>query len=377
FLATYETHRAVISIINQRLQEANQSIGVAIERAASASSQLLAEDLARLKAVKARHEPATAALCAEYLQERAAKETTEQQRDQARATLEEHRTRVFPGYQTAINLYLARFNVGFRLNDVTYANTRGGASCTYNVLVNNTPVPVGGAEPAPGTHSFRNVLSAGDRNTLALAFFFASLDQNAGLPNEVVVIDDPISSLDEHRTFATAHEIRRLAERAAQVIVLSHDRPFLRRLWEMTTAVPRAGVEVVREGAGSTLRLWDVSQDSMTEHDRRDAALREFIASGAGDLREVARSIRPHLEAFLRVALPEHFTPGSLLGPFLGLCEEREGTAQEILNAASVQELRELNEYARRYHHQGWETEPINDGELRGFVQRALALMRR
>jgi wobble nucleotide-excising tRNase len=31
-----------------------------------------------------------------------------------------------------------------------------------------------------------------------LAFFFASLDQDAGLANKVVVIDDPISSLDEH-----------------------------------------------------------------------------------------------------------------------------------------------------------------------------------
>ncbi len=37
------------------------------------------------------------ALCDEYLQERAAKEATEQQRDQAKAALEQHRTTVFPG----------------------------------------------------------------------------------------------------------------------------------------------------------------------------------------------------------------------------------------------------------------------------------------
>jgi wobble nucleotide-excising tRNase len=376
-VATYEAHRGTITTINQRLQEANQAIGVAKERAATANSAVLAADLARLKAVKARHAPETAALCDDYPRERAAKEATERRRDRARADLEQHRTTVFPGYQTAINLYLSRFNAGFRLDSVTYANTRGGPTCTYNVLINNTPVPIGGADPAPGEPSFRNTLSSGDRNTLALAFFFASLDQGAGLANKVIVIDDPISSLDEHRALTTVQEIRRVAERAAQVIVLSHNKPFLCRLWEGADAAARAALEVVRDGVGSTLRGWDVAQDSITEHDRRHARLRDFLARGTGDRREVARSIRPHLEAFLRVAYPEHFAPGSTLGPFIGLCEQQVGTAQEILDVASIQELRELNEYARRYHHQGWETEPINDGELRGFVDRALRFARR
>jgi Uncharacterized protein conserved in bacteria len=223
----------------------------------------------------------------------------------------------------------------------------------------------------------RHTLSAGDRNTLALAFFFASLDQDERLVNKVVVIDDPISSLDEHRALTTVQEVRHIAERAAQVIVLSHNRPFLCRLWEGADSTARAALEVVRDGAGSTLREWDVAEDSITEHDRRHAKLTEFLASGAGDRREVARSIRPHLEAFLRVACPEHFQPGELLGRFIGVCERRAGTAQEILDAASIQELRDLNEYASRYHHQGWETEPINDGSLRGFVERALRFARR
>lgn len=212
-VVAYETHRRTITTINQRLQHANHAIEVARERAATANSTVLTQDLARLRATKARYEQATAARCDEYLQARQAKEATECQRDQAKAALEDHRTQVFPGYQTAINLYLARFNAGFRLDSVTYANTRGGPTCTYNVLINNTPVPVGSAEPAPGEPSFRSTLSAGDRNTLALAFFFASLDQDTRLTNKVVVIDDPISSLDEHRALTTVQEIRRLAER--------------------------------------------------------------------------------------------------------------------------------------------------------------------
>lgn len=376
-LATYEAHRETIATINQRFQEANQAIGVAKERAATANSQILAGDLARLKAVRARHEPATAALCEEYLRERTAKERTEQRRDRTRAALEQHRAAVFPGYQTAINVYLSRFNAGFRLDSVTYADTRGGPTCTYNVLINNTPVPVSGADTAPGEPSFRNTLSSGDRNTLALAFFFASLDQDPNLASKVVVIDDPISSLDEHRALTTVQEIRRLAQRAAQVIVLSHNKPFLCWLWEGADPAVRAALEIVRDGGGSTLRAWDVAQDSITEHDRRHAKLRDYVASGATDLREVARLIRPHIEKFLRVAYPEHFPPGSMLGHFIDMCERRVRTGDEILDARSTQELRDLNEYARRYHHQGWETEPINDGELRGFVRRTLDFCRR
>jgi hypothetical protein len=114
----------------------------------------------------------------------------------------------------------------------------------------------------------------------------------------------------------------------------------------------------------------------MTEHDRRHTKLRDYLASATGDRQELARSIRPHLEAFLRVAYPEHFPPGSMIGPFISLCEQRTGTARQILDAQLIQALRDLNEYARRYHHQGWETEPITDGELRFFVEKALKFAR-
>jgi wobble nucleotide-excising tRNase len=379
-VATYDAHRAAIAALNQRHQEANRSIGVAKARSAGANSAMLADDLARLKAVKARHMPATAALCDDYLQERRAKERTAQERDQIRAELEQHRAAVFPGYHAAVNAYVQRFNADFRLGNMTYANTRGGPTCTYNVLINNSPVPVGWGEPTPGEPSFRNTLSAGDRNTLALAFFFASLDQEVGLANKVIVIDDPISSLDEHRAFTTVQEIRRFAERAGQVIVLSHNKPFLCRLWEGVDPTERASLEVVRDGVGSTLRVWDIAQDSITEHDRRHARLRNFLARGIGDRKEVARSIRPHIEAFLRVAYPGGFPAGTLLGPFLNVCRQRHGTTGQILDQSSIRELDEIVEYANKFHHDtnpAWETEAINDGELRGFVERALRFARR
>lgn len=379
-LVAYETHRQAIVVLNQHLQRANEAINVAKEQAAVGNAVVIEADVARLKAVKSRHTPTMAPLCANYLTEKAAKRATEEARDQAKSALDKYRETAFPGYQTSINLYLEKFNAGFRLGSVTSTLTRGGPACTYNVLINNTPVPVTGAPDVPGEPSFRTTLSAGDRNTLALAFFFASLDQDPTLSNTTVVIDDPISSLDEHRSLTTVQQVRRLAAAASQVIILSHNKPFLCRLWEGTDPTLRAAITIARDGAGSTLRTWDVDQDCVTEHDRRHALLRDYQVNGTANSREVARAIRPLLEAFLRVACPEHFPPGTLLGPFRGLCEQRAGTGQEILTQQDTQELRDLVEYANRFHHDtnpAWETEAINDGELSGFVNRAIRFAKR
>ena len=379
-MAAYEELRQRIADLSEALIASNDAIRVVQEQAADANLNTIARDLARLKATKARYTPQIAAACTAYLTEKDAKVSTEVEREAAKSALDEYRTTAFPASQTAINVYLRRFNAGFRLDSVMSTSTRGGPACTYNVVINETPVSIGGGTPAQGEHSFRNTLSSGDRNTLALAFFFASLVQDPDLGNAVVVIDDPISSLDDHRSLTTVQEVRQLAERAGQVIVLSHDKRFLCRIWNGADATARVALEIARDGTGSTLRRWDVNQDSVTEHDRRHARLRHYVTSGERDPREVARAIRPHLEAFLRVACPESFPPGRLLGQFLEACRQRVGQADEVLDAAGRRELGELVEYANRFHHDtnpAWEIEAINDAELRSFVERALTFARR
>jgi wobble nucleotide-excising tRNase len=377
--AAFEHRRAEITALSQQLHEANKEIEFVKEKAAAGNAAALAADLARLKAIKARYTPEMVAKCADYLAEKAAKTAAEQERNQARTCLEEYRQTIFPAYETAINLYLQRFNAGFRLARVTAVNTARGSSCTYNVVINDQQVAVAGS-PAAGAPSFRNTLSAGDRNTLALAFFFASLDQHPALADKIVIIDDPITSLDEHRSLTTVQEIRHLAERTAQVIVLSHTKSFLCRIWQGADHDERTALELARDGAGSTIRTWDINEDSVTEHDRRHALLRQYLAGSTPNNRQVAQSLRPVIEAFLRVACPEHFLPGTLLGPFRNLCQQRVGTALEILDQDDTRELGQLVEYANRFHHDtnpAWETEIINDAELLGFVRRTLRFAKR
>jgi wobble nucleotide-excising tRNase len=347
-LAEYERIRQSVAALSNRLQGANAAIRLVKEQAAAGNAAVLEADVARLKAIRSRHTATINPLCADYLSEKATKSAAEQARDSARVALDLYRQTVFPAYQNAVNEYLRKFNAGFRLDRISSQNV--------------------------------GALSAGDRNTLALAFFFASLDQDAGLSDKIVVIDDPISSLDEHRSLASVQEIRRLMQRTTQVVVLSHNKPFLCNIWEGTDNTLRGAIEFVRDGDGSTIRVWDVNRDMITEHDRRHALLREYLNGATPNEREVAQSLRPIIEAFLRVAYPENYPAGTLLGQFRGICEQRVRAAQEILSQADINELRDLTEYANRFHHDTnptWQTQHINDAELLSFVRRTLAFTKR
>lgn len=381
-VAAYDVHRTRAAELSAALLAANRAINVIKEQAAAGNVTAREADLVRLQATKARQEPTVAPLCDAYSAEKAAKTATEQQRDQARHALEQYRGNVFPNYQNAINQYLARFNAGFRLEQIQPTNTRGGSACSYSLRINNVVVPVT-ADAAPGQHAFSNTLSSGDRNTLALAFFFASLDQDPNLAGKVIVIDDPVSSLDDNRSLTTVQEIRRLLPRVAQVIILSHSKPFLCQTWESSDPTQRAALQVRRDGpTSSTIDTWNVDADLITEYDRRHEKLRTYLQTGgAGNLRDIAVDIRPTLEYFCRVAYPADYPPGDLLGNFRNRCQTRLNQGNPVMPLPDVQELRDLTDYGNRFHHdsnpQGYLTVVVTDAELQGFVQRTLAFCSR
>ena len=377
-LTKFNAQRGQIELVNTMLAGCNHTIQELKNQAEATSLEDLRANLDKLKATKARHSDVIALLCADYLQVKEAKALTEISRTEARSALDEYRDNVFPTLQDGVNAYLGRFNAGFRIGSLAPSNIGGGSgsTCTYNVVINNNAIAVRSANSPQGVPSFRNSLSAGDRNTLALALFFSSVDQNPDLVNTTVVIDDPMSSLDDHRSLTTVQAVRNLVGRAKQVIVLSHNKAFLCQVWKGADQKECRPLEIVQVGDKSSIRSWDVTQDAITEHDQRHFLLHGYASTQSGNRQEVASAIRPHLEGFLRVACPGEFPPGRLLGPFIGDCRQRLGNPDETINEKTMKELDEILEYANRFHHAtnpAWETEVINPTELSGFVKRTLA----
>jgi wobble nucleotide-excising tRNase len=378
-IAQHNRGIAQVAAVREQLEVINGQIAIVKERAAAANITTLTADLAMLRAVAARQDPTVTALCDAYRAAKLAKARTEELRNQARVALDQYRVTIFPAYENAINDYLRKFNAGFRLTRVASTNTRGGSACTYSVVINRLSVAV--TAGTAGGPAFRNTLSACDRNALALAFFFASLDRDPRVADKVVVIDDPMTSLDEHRSLTTIQEVRRSVDRVAQVIVLSHSKTFLAHLWEGADRLTRSAFRIIRRDDGSTLEPWDVTRDCITDHDRRHALVIQYLARpDPVREREVATALRHILEAFVRVAYPDNFPPGSLLGPFLNICRQRVNTNQEVLDGTNISELQDLLEYANRFHHDTnpvYQTEYINDQELRMYCERTLHFARR
>jgi hypothetical protein len=147
-------------------------------------------------------------------------------------------------------------------------------------------------------------------------------------------------------------------------------------LWEQADRNTSTALRINRAAVGSEITVWDVRNDSISEHDKRHELVRGyFLAADPNKEREVATALRHILEAFMRVAYPGHFPPGTLLGPFLGICGQRVGANNEILSANDIAELRALLAYANRFHHDtnpAWQTAAINDAELTDFAERTL-----
>ena len=367
-----ETVSAVSSLL-----DLNPQLEVIKEQAASSNLMALKADLQNLKVRAVRYSEPTKTHCDNYLAALEAKKASETARDAARNALTNYQEQVFPKYEQLLNRYLTKFNAGYRLGSITKRNTRSGTTCDYKVLINNSEV----ALKPDGGPSFKTTLSAGDRNTLALAFFFASLEMDADLASKIVVIDDPMTSLDEHRSLTTRQEIRALADKVSQVVVLSHEKRFLCGLWEASDRIDRTAISIERDGAGSTISSWNVSDDCITEHDRRYKLVSDFVDTyDRAQERNVAVALRYILEAFVRVAYPVHFPPGTMLGQFIDTCRQRQGQPSEILCADDITELRAILDYVNKFHHDtnlAYETEQINDTELESFCQRVLTFTKR
>ncbi len=377
-IAAYNARCDQIAHISDLLLIVNFGLDLVKEEAREANVAVLATDLGHLKAIAARFDPVIAPQCDAYLAEMVAKAAAVARRAAARAKLDEHRDKAFPAYGAAINEFLRRFNANFRVGPIDPVNNRAGSSANYTLRIDGNVVPLAAAD---GETSFRNTLSAGDRNTLALAFFFASLENDPDRARKVIVIDDPMTSLDEHRTLHTVQEMDRLVREVEAMIVLSHSKPFLLSVWDRCQQVQKTAIEVRRAGAASTLALWDVTANMVTEHDRRHALALAYLNNADPAMeRRVAESLRPMLEAFCRVAYPDVFTPPYLLGLFHTRCVQALAAQNPIMDQASTQELRLLLDYGNRFHHDtnnAYATELINDAELSDFASRTLKFIKR
>ncbi|WP_224780998.1 AAA family ATPase [Leucobacter sp. Psy1] len=136
-------------------------------------------------------------------------------------------------------------------------------------------------------------LSEGERNAIAFTYFLRSLEEDGNEPERsIVVVDDPMTSLDKEGLFATFSLMQKRTATFAQLVVLTHDYEYFR--------LNLLGLQ----------NRWFQSQKKIREGDVAEAqrprvAILEMIASSAdniggreGLLRELPRGLVQHASEY-------------------------------------------------------------------------------
>ena len=104
-----------------------------------------------------------------------------------------------------LRAYLGRDELRFEVKGTGYALTRGGQ---------------------PVSH-----LSEGERTAIAFLYFLKSLqDKSFDVMNGIIVIDDPVSSLDANALFSAFGYMKERTKQAGQLFILTHSFPFFRNV---------------------------------------------------------------------------------------------------------------------------------------------------
>lgn len=368
---------AEFGVFNERIANANARIAGLKQKSASANQDALEAELRRLRNQQIRYEPEVVALCDELNDARQKKAQQEATKETVRADLEREAGALLADYEGDINRLLAGFGANFRITGTKPVFPGGNASSTYQIEINGVPLALGDAKTPRGTPCFKTALSAGDKSTLALAFFLAKLKRDTNLGSKVIVFDDPLSSLDSFRISFTQHELTRLASLAAQTVVLSHDPFFLAGIVNADSGRTAKPLRISRKGQTHTIREWEIAKECMPQAHKDYFVLCRFMDEGLpddGDLVTVARAIRPYVESYLRLKFPDKFPSGHMLGTFVKAVRDAEpGDSLHFLQP-KVQELEDINAYGRRFPHDN--PGQTTEAEVQAYISKAFNFVR-
>jgi len=336
------------------------------------------KELLHLRATKARHTAEATKICNEYSEAVMQKNELEAEKEAVREKLDEHTKAVINIYEQTINKLLRDFQAGFRITGTKHAYPGGVPSSSFQILINDVTVNLGDAKTALKEPSFRNTLSAGDKSTLALAFFLAELEHDPNKANRIVIFDDPFNSQDSFRREHTVQQIRKCGEACSQVIVLSHDRTFLRRLHDHLNqrSLEVKCLQLARTGERLTRILpWNIEEATQTQYQAGITALSNFYNTAGGIPVEISAKMRSVLETYCRMLYPSLFDNDDMLGTICGKIRDA-GPNHEL--APFYDELDTINEYSRDHHHgdrPGVPASYIDETELQGYVEKTLTIV--
>jgi wobble nucleotide-excising tRNase len=237
---------------------------------------------------------------------------------------------IFDQFADSINRVLEQFGASFSISKIESKFTNANVQSNYSIILRGQSIPVNNKVDGP---SFNTALSDGDKRTLAFAFFIASLKTQATISNNILVIDDPMTSMDSNRRQSTIQLICELSKSVEQIVVLSHDHYFLHDLsgsfQKPASGAGKTDIQILKinwtKDSYSRLTLFveNNNQDQIGAFDHfcestyaKDLRKIEgFLSSEPGyDTENISEALRKVLDGFLHRMYPLSIKPRLMLG---------------------------------------------------------------
>lgn len=376
-LRDFEEATATCKRQNAKISEANEQIDDLKKSATASDEKEVEAELRTLRNSQIRQQPEVKILCQTLLDHRNERARLTDEKERAREQLEKQAGQVLTDYQDAINRYLDRFGASFKMTGTKPDFPGGKASSVYQIEINGQAVDLGDSRTKTGTVCFRTALSTGDRSTLALAFFLARLDRDQNLGSKVIIFDDPMSSFDCFRAACTQQELSRLASKADQLFVMSHDAGFLKSIYDEDPTAKT--LHIARRSGSHELEVWDIEEHCKSQAHRDYFMLKSFLSAGVPkgtDLASIARRIRPYVEDYVRHKYPGDFSGGAMLGQCIEAIRSASSTDGAGAFKPKLAELEDINDFGKRFmHSDGQPAGQVSEQELQTFAKRAIALV--
>lgn len=349
--------------------EANRCIRAVKDANAVADRTKIEATLAALQAVKKRHNQPVLGLASNYTKLLNEKKALVAAKEMKKIALDAYDETILGAYEADINRFLMSFGASFRLAQCGKNYVGKVPQSTYCLRFDSSDVDV--MKNSADDPSFDTTMSAGDKNTFALAFFLSQLKRDPDIANKIVVFDDPFTSLDDFRRAMTAKEIVRSGEGdgAAQVIVLSHDKFFLDAVRSLIHGATCTPFQISASASGSSIELWDIEREVKEGYLQDHMRLQDFAEGHSGDARDMRMVMRPLLESYIRYRFPNQILEGKWLGDMLATI--RADAAHPLM--PQYNDLDDINGYTAPFHHDP--NAPFDDDEVRAYAQRTVTIV--
>ena len=384
----YQSLSGKLSKYEDTVRDVNEGIDEFKSELEGGSLEEAKARLAQLEDHRSRYSDRGKSLAKRLVQNRKRKERVTKEKEEVKEAMGDYQADVLSACQEEINTFLRRAGATFRIRESEVGYQGGTPNARFSLEVNEQTIGIGNAVTEVGEQSFRNLLSEGDKTTLAFAFFCARMNEVDDLADRVIVIDDPISSLDEHRRNATRNAILDLADRAKQTIVFSHSPHFLASLSGEYDQDADSRLFQISKTGDKTSELTDWSKEELErkieapyfKHFRR---LVDFIDKREGDPSTVANSIRHVLEGNLRRRFPDEYSKkNGSVSAFISLVEDAndDNPLAKLQGTEYLEELKVINNsyYCHDPHHDDspFLPNPITKTELVPWAKRTVKFAR-